>query len=431
MTKTAKFVIAGVVLASVGGLAFVSAQKNKSKPVEVRVEKVEARDLVSSVTASGQIQPRTKVNVSADVSGKIIRLSVKEGDMVKKGQFLLQIDPEQVTAALQRAEAQLSSSQAQAAQSRANLLQSQRNYDRSVALNKQSAALGVTEEQLEQLKTQAEVNKQLAEAASFSVAQARASVRDARQALNKTTIVAPMSGKVTRLVVQEGEVAIQGNLNKDAATLLVISDMSVLETKVKVDETDVARIGVGDSAIIQIDAFPDTTFIGRVVEISNSSVTRTATGGATGDQAIDYEVKVQLLNPPIETRPDFSATAKIVTASRTKALSIPIIALTVRENEKLNNGDTAVTVGRSQPAKEIGKRDVEGVFVVGTDNKVTFRPVKVGIAGERHFEVLDGLKDGDRIVAGTYQAIRELKDGALVREAKPDDKKATATGKKT
>ncbi len=430
MTKTAKFIIAGVVVASVGGLAFVSNQKSKSKPVEVRIEKVESRDLVSSVTASGQIQPRTKVNVSADVSGKIIRLSVKEGDIVKKGQFLLQIDPEQVTAALQRAEAQLSSSQAQAAQSRANLLQAQRNYDRSLALNKQSAALGVTEEQLEQLKTQAEVNQQLSEAASFSVAQARASVRDARQALNKTTIVAPMSGKVTRLVVQEGEVAIQGNLNKDAATLLVISDMSVLETKVKVDETDVARIGLGDSAIIQIDAFPDTTFIGRVVEISNSSVTRTASGGATGDQAIDYEVKVQLLNPPPDTRPDFSATAKIVTASRTKALSIPIIALTVRENEKLNNGDTAVSVGRGQPAKEVGKRDVEGVFVVGTDNKVTFRPVKVGIAGERHFEVLEGLKDGDRIVAGTYQAIRELKDGALVREAKPDDKKAP-TGKKT
>ena len=431
MTKTAKFVIAGVVLASVGGLAFVSVQRNKSKPVEVRVEKVESRDLVSSVTASGQIQPRTRVNVSADVTGKIIRLSVKEGDIVKKGQFLLQIDPEQVTAALQRAEAQLSSSQAQAAQSRANLLQAQRNYERSFALNKQSAALGVTEEQLEQLKTQAEVNQQLAEAASFAVAQARASVRDARQALNRTTIIAPMSGKVTRLVVQEGEVAIQGNLNKDAATLLVISDMSVLETKVKVDETDVARIGIGDSAIIQIDAFPDTTFIGRVVEISNSSVTRTASGGATGDQAIDYEVKVQLLNPPSETRPDFSATAKIVTASRTKVLSIPIIALTVRENEKLNNGDTAVTVGRNQPAKEVGKRDVEGVFVVGTDNKVTFRPVKVGIAGERHFEVLEGLKNGDRIVAGTYQAIRELKDGALVREAKPDDKKATAPGKKT
>jgi HlyD family secretion protein len=431
MTKGAKFIIGGVVLASIGGLAFVSAKKNSSKPVEVRIEKVEARDLVASVTASGQIQPRTMVNVSADVTGKIVRLAVKEGDMVKKGDFLLQIDPEQVTAALQRSEAGLASAQAQAAQSQANLLQATRNYERSMQLKQQSAALGVTEEQLEQLKTQAEVNKQLAEAANFGVAQARASVRDARQALSRTRIIAPMAGKITRLVVEEGETAIQGTLNKDAATLLTISDMSVLETKVKVDETDVARIGVGDSAVIQIDAFPDTTFIGRVVEISNSSVTRSASGAATADQAIDYEVRVQLLNPPHDTRPDFSATAKIVTASRSKAVSIPIIALTVRENEKLANEDTAVSVGRAPPAKEVGKRDVEGVFVVGGDNKVTFRPVKVGIAGERHFEVLEGLKLGENIVAGTYQAIRELKDGALVRTAKPDEKKAPATGKKS
>ena len=429
MTRTVQFGIGGVVVIAVAALAYVSANKSKSKAVEVRTEQVESRDLVASVTASGQIQPRTKVNVSADVTGKIVRLAVKEGDMVKKGQFLLQIDPEQVTAALQRAEAGLASSKAQEAQSRANLLQAQRNYDRQLQIKQQSPEL-VSVEQVEQLKTQTEVSTALLEAAGFSVAQSIASVRDARQALTRTTIVAPMSGKITRLVVQEGETAIMGTLNKDAATLLTISDMSVLETKVKVDETDVARIGKGDSAIIQIDAFPDTTFIGRVVEISNSSVSKTAAGGASGDQAIDYEVKVQLLNPPPDTRPDFSATAKIVTASRAKVLSIPIIALTVRENEKLPNADTAVTVGRGQPTKEVGKRDVEGVFVVGADNKVTFRPVKVGIAGERHFEVLEGLKAGETIVAGTYQAIRELKDGALIKTAKPDDKKTTAPGKK-
>jgi len=429
MTKTVKFGIGGAIIVAVAALAVVSAKKNQSKAVEVRTEAVESRDLVASVTASGQIQPHTKVNVSADVTGKIVRLAVKEGDIVKKGQFLLQIDPEQVTAALQRAEAALASTKAQEAQSRANLIQAQRNYDRQVAL-KSSAALGVSEEQLEQLKTQTEVSKALAEAAKFSVVQAVASVRDARQALTRTTIVAPMSGKITRLVVEEGETAIMGTLNKDAATLLTISDMSVLETKVKVDETDVARISVGDSAIIQIDAFPDTTFLGKVIEISNSSVAKAGTTASASDQAIDYEVRVQLLNPPPDTRPDFSATAKIVTASRAKVLSIPIIALTVRENEKLPNADTAVTVGRGQPTKEVGKRDVEGVFVVGTDNKVSFRPVKVGIAGERHFEVLDGLKAGETIVAGTYQAIRELKDGALIKVATPDDKKTPATAKK-
>ncbi|MBL0938004.1 MAG: efflux RND transporter periplasmic adaptor subunit [Gemmatimonadaceae bacterium] len=423
MTKTVKFGIAGVVLVGVAALAVVAAKKNSTKPVEVRAEAVEARDLVASVTASGQIQPRTKVDVSADVTGKIVRLSVKEGDIVKKGQFLLQIDPEQPTAALQRSEAALASARAQAAQAKANLIQAQRNYERSQQIKKTQPAL-VSDEQLEQLKTQMEVNEALAEAAGFSVEQAQASVRDARQALNRTTIVAPMSGKVTRLNVEEGETAIMGTLNKDAATLLTIADMSVLETKVKVDETDVARINVGDSAVIQIDAFPDTTFIGQVVEISNSSVVR-AGATSTGDQAIDYEVRVQLMNPPGETRPDFSATAKIVTATRKQVLSIPIIALTVRENEALKSGDSAVTVG-STPAKEIGKRDVEGVFIVGADNKVTFRPVKVGIAGERHFEVLTGLKAGEKIVAGTYQAIRELKDGALIKVNTPPPATGTA-----
>jgi HlyD family secretion protein len=195
--------------------------------------------------------------------------------------------------------------------------------------------------------------------------------------------------------------------------------MSVLETKVKVDETDVSRISLGDSAVIQIDAFPDTTFIGRVVEVSQSSV-RGATA-TTGDQAIDYEVKIRLVNPPTDTRQDFSATAKVITDTRTKVLAIPIIALTVRENEELKSGDSVPS--SKAPVKQVGKKDVEGVFVVDGTNKVTFRPVKVGIAGEKYFEVLSGVKDGERIVGGTYQAIRELKDGTVVREAKQPEQK--------
>jgi HlyD family secretion protein len=204
--------------------------------------------------------------------------------------------------------------------------------------------------------------------------------------------------------------------------------MSVLETKVKVDETDVSRIALGDSAIVQLDAFPDTTFLGKVVEISNSSVKGTTT--TTGDQAIDYEVTIRLLNPPKDTKPDFSATAKIITDSRTQVLSIPIIALTVRENEALAKTDTAQRPGsKTSNGKQVGKKDVEGVFVVGADNKVTFKPVKVGIAGEKHFEVLSGLKEGDKIVGGTYQAIRDLKDGTLVRDMKQPDTKATGSTK--
>jgi HlyD family secretion protein len=291
-----------------------------------------------------------------------------------------------------------------------------------MALKKANPTL-VSDEQIEQLRTQVEVAQAQLEAANHAIDQATASYRDAASSLGKTTIVAPMSGRITRLSVEEGETAIQGTFNKDAATMLTISDMSVLETKVKVDETDVSRIKIGDSTVIQLDAFPDTTFIGRVSEISNSSVKAATTGGTGGsaDQAIDYEVTIQLLNAPPDTRPDFSSTAKIITQTRTGALAIPIIALTVREDSV--KPDTALTLAKKAPTKQVGKRDVEGVFVVGSNNKVTFRPVKVGIAGEKYFEVLSGVKEGENIVGGTYQAIRELKDGATVRAQKETPKK--------
>src|ERR1051325_3208409 len=425
MTKKAKWYIGGgigLVVILIGGLG---AAKKGNKAVEVRIEPVEKRDLIASVTASGQGRPQTKGDVSSGVSGKITQPSVKKGQMGTKGQFLLQIDPQQVEAQVTRAEAALASAQAQAAQSKASLIQSQKSLERMAQMKKANAQL-VSDEQLEQLRTSVDVNTAMAEAGDHTVEQARAALKEARTALGKTTIYAPMAGRVTRLAVEQGETAVPGTFNKDAATLLTISDMSVLETRVKVDETDVARIKVGDSAQVQIDAFPDTTFIGRVTKISNSSV-KAAT--ATADQAVDYEVTIQLLNAPVDTRPDFSATAKVITDKPNMVLSVPIIALTVRENENLPKGDTAVGLGKAKPAKEIGKKDVEGVFVVGADNKVTFRPVKVGIAGETHFEIISGLKEGDKIVAGTYQAIRELKDGALVREAKTDAKKPTPGSK--
>ncbi len=424
MSKRVKWSVAGgviLIIAAVGGL---TAAKSGKKAVEVRTEVVQARDLVASVTASGQVRPQTKVDLSSDITGKIVRLDVKEGQMVTKGQFLLQIDAQQAEAAVQRVDAVLASSRAGMAQAQANLIQAQKSYERTAAIKKTNPQL-ISDEQMEQLRTAVDVNKAMYESARHSVDQSSASLRDARSSLGKTSIYAPMSGRVTRLNVENGETAIQGTLNKDAATLLTIADMSVLETKVKVDETDVARIALGDSAVIQIDAFPDTTFIGRVTKISNSAV-KAAAAGQSADQAVDYEVTIQLVNTPAETRPDFSATAKIITASRKNVLSIPIIALTVRENESLTKADTAVGLGKARPKKEVGKKDVEGVFVVGSDNKVTFRPVRVGIAGEKHFEVLDGVKPGDKIVAGTYQAIRELKDGTMIREPKVDPKAAKA-----
>jgi HlyD family secretion protein len=374
------------------------------------------------------VQPRTKADLSADISGKITKLEVKEGDWVKEGQFLLQIDPQQFEASVQRAEASLASSRAEQAQSKANMAQAQRALDRLEMLRKTNPSL-VAQEALDDAKTAVEVQKALGEASEYRTRQAEAGLRDAKWQLDRTTIRAPMTGRVTRLNVEVGETAIQGTLNRDAAILMTISDLSVLETKIRVDETDVVRMKVGDSAIVQIDAFPDTTFAGRVVEVSNSSV-RTASGAVGGsDQAVDYEVTIQLMNPPKDTRPDLSATAKVVTDTRINTLSIPIIALTVREDSAVKSGDQPVSVGGTQSKVQVGKRDVEGVFIVGADNKVTFRPVKVGIAGDRYFEVVSGLQKGERIVAGTYQAIRELKDGTLIKESAPPPAPGTPAAK--
>jgi HlyD family secretion protein len=430
MSKRTKLSVFGVIALALLLFIVTAAMKGRNKATEVRIEKVERRDLVASVTASGQVQAHTKVDLSADITGRVVRLAVKDGDMVTKGQFLLEIDPTQYQANVERATAAVASARSQSAQAKPSLTQAQRNYDRLAALKKANPTL-VSDEQLEQLRTQVEVAQAQLEAANHAIDQASASLNDARSSLSKTTIVAPMSGRITRLNVEQGETAIMGTLNKDAATLLTIADMSLLETKVKVDETDVSRIKLGDSTVIQLDAFPDTTFVGRVSEISNSSVKAGLTGGtgSATDQAIDYEVTITLVNAPATTRPDFSATAKIITDTRNRALSIPIIALTVREDSTNNKSDTLATLGRKKPSKEVGKRDIEGVFVVQKDNKVSFRPVRVGIAGEKYFEVLSGLKEGDQIVGGTYQAIRELKDGALVKDSKQalDKSKAVKT----
>jgi HlyD family secretion protein len=425
MSKKTKLGVASVAAIALAILLTLTAMRSGTKAVAVRIEPVQKRDLIASVTASGNVTPHTKVDLSSDITGKIVRLAVKEGQIVSKGQFLLQIDPQEAQANVQRAEAALSAAKASSAQAKASLIQAQKSYERSLEIKKVNAQL-ISDEQLEQLRTTVDVDQAVLESQNHLVDQNAAQLAQVKSALGKTTIYAPMAGRVTRLNVEGGETAIMGTLNKDAATLLTISDMSDLETKVKVDETDVARIRLGDSALVQIDAFQDTTFIGRVTKISNSSVKSATSTQASGDQAIDYEVTIQLLNVPPETRPDFSATAKIVTDSRRNVLSIPIIALTVRENETIQSGDTAIGLGKPKPKKEVGKKDVEGVFVVNTDNKVTFRPVKRGITGEKHFEVLSGLKEGEKIVAGTYQAIRELKDGTLVKETKPDPKKPGA-----
>jgi HlyD family secretion protein len=271
MTSKAKvlLIVAGVVV--VGGLVMLSASKRRQPTVEVRMEKVSRRDLVSIVTASGKIQPKRKVDVSSDITGRIVDLPVKEGDEVQRGQVVVRIDPTQYQARVELAQAMLASAQAQAAQSRANRDQAERSFVRARDLRAQNVQL-VSQEALEQAQTQREIAIANLEAASHQVDQSSANLRESQDALRKTTILAPMSGKITRLAVEEGEVAVPGTFSRETGLLMTISDLSVIEVKVQVDETDVIRLSLGDSTDVSIDAYPDTTFAGRVTEIANSSI---------------------------------------------------------------------------------------------------------------------------------------------------------------
>ncbi len=411
---------AGLLVAVVGGVAALGAAKSKKKAVEVRLEQVGTRDLVAVVTASGKIEPDTKVDVLSDIQGRITKLGVKEGDFVRKGDFLLQIDAAIYQAAVSRSKGFLASAQSDLLRARANLDQARRARDRALELQKTNTSL-ITQESVEQAVTGYDVAKANLDASQASVDQARAGLQESEDNLRKTRIVAPISGRITRLAVEEGEVAVPGTFSRDVGLLMTIADLSVILAKVQVDETDVVRLAQGDSVEVSIDAFPDSTFIGTVTKISNSAQLTAASAGSN-DRAVDFDVEITLTNPPKDIRPDLSATARIVTDIRRGTLAVPIIALTVREHEKLPNETTPAAAGDSASRK---KKETEGVFVV-TNGIANFRPVKVGIAGDEYFEVVEGVKAGETIVAGTYQAIRDLKDSTKVKAAVAD----SAKGKK-
>jgi HlyD family secretion protein len=220
-----------------------------------------------------------------------------------------------------------------------------------------------------------------------------------------------------RLAVEEGEVAVPGTFSRETGLLMTIADLSVILAKVQVDETDVVRLKQKDSVEVSIDAYPDTTFTGRVTRISHSAkLTPTQTASGSTDRAVDFDVEVTLQDPPPDIRPDLSCTARIVTDTRPNALSIPIIALTVRDHEKIPNESENTGPPADTLRARFSKKEAEGVFVV-REGTATFRPVKVGVAGDEYFEVIDGIREGETIVAGTYQAIRDLKDGDRVRPA--------------
>jgi len=417
MGKRTKLGIGIGALLLIGVFVAIAATRGNGNATQVRIETVAQRDLIASVTANGWIRPNRKVDVQSDIMGRIIELLVDEGQEVKKGQVLLRIDPTQYEAAVVRARAAVAEMQARQAQTRANLIQAERTHKRYQDMAKANANL-VSRQQIEEAETQVLVQTELLQAAKYSVAQAEAQLAEARDQLAKTVIRAPMDGVITRLNVEEGETAIVGTMNNSGSLLLTVADLGEMEAVVRVDETDMPEVQLGDSATIEIDAFPRQKFVGRVTEISHSS-TRPPDqqqAGATSGQAVDFEVVIKLDNPPRTLRSDLSATAEIVTAVRPNALSVPIIALTVRERGSLkalpNENEQAKAAGEA--AEKDDAEDVEGVFVA-RGGKAVFVPVQIGVNGREHFEIISGLQAGDSVIAGPYEAIRALESDKAIR----------------
>jgi HlyD family secretion protein len=423
MQTRTKVLIAIGVVAVLGLAAFLNVRRGSDRGIEVRTEAIATTDLVEIVTASGNIRARRTVDISSDVSARVSQLLIDEGDDVVAGQTLLRLEPDQYQAAVSRAEASLAQSEAQEAQQRANLVQAERDRDRLTQLRARDSLL-VSTQQLDDAETRVDVQTALLESARFGVSQARAGVDETADRLSRTIFTAPMAGKVTRLNVEEGETVIIGTMNNPGSLVLTISDLSVIEVVVKVDETEVSEITLGDSASIRIDAFRDREFAGYVTEIGNSAINPPDQQQGNAQAAIDFEVVLTLVVSDAPLRPDLSATADIIVETRTDVVAVPIIALTVRDAADLEEegAEEADEVDREAlDANGSGVTgDVEGVFLV-EDGIARFRPVEVGIAGAEYFEVLSGLSVGDTVVAGPYQRIRQLQNGDAVRTGERDE----------
>ena len=424
MTGKRKFFIGLAIVAVLGAAAAISITRRRDRGVEVRFEEVARRDLVETVTASGNIRAGRVVDISSDVSARVAALLIDEGDDVAAGQLLLRLDPTQFDAAVARTQAALNQAVAQERQQDANLERASRDYERLRSLFETDPDL-VARQLLDDAETDVELATRQLESLQFGVAQADASLEEANERLSKTIFTAPISGKITRLNVEEGETVIVGTMNNAGTVVLTISELSRVEAVLEVDETDIPYIQVGDSTVLELDAFPDQLFSGVVTEIGNSAIRPPISTAGTGQTAaIDFEVVITMDDPPGGVRPDLSATADVVTAMSGKALSVPIIALTVRPEDEGEDDDDSAPAEEDEDRNRIEREtgpvgrpqdtDVEGVFVV-VDGEVTFTPVEIGITGQEHFEVLSGLSEGDSIVAGPYQQIRQLSNGDAVR----------------
>ncbi|HJR62018.1 MAG TPA: efflux RND transporter periplasmic adaptor subunit [Vicinamibacterales bacterium] len=434
MSRNKKFLIAGAVVILLALIAFANFKFKKVDGVAVNTEAIQKRNLESIVSASGKIQPKTLVNISADTMGRVTNLAVNEGERVAKGQFLLEIDPRNLRTRVESGEASLQASASQAEQLRLSLENSklslklaQDNLTRQQELWKGGLttreALERAENEFKAQQAALRSQEQNLKTQQLRIAQERASLSSAQYDLSRVRIESPINGIVTRRNIEEGETAVTGTMNNPGTVLLTIADMSVIEAEVEVDETDIPTVQLGQPAKVTIDAMPGKTFTAKVTEIGNSPIQ--AAGQAASAQATNFKVVLTLDGEIPEVRPGFTCTAEITTATRQNALAVPIQATTVREvvvddqgkivREPLkpNQGRRPATpVGELKPGQQ--RKELEGVFVV-KDAKVQFEPVTTGIAGEKHFEVLSGLKEGDQVVVGPFSSVRELRDGVAVK----------------
>ncbi|MGD1048454.1 MAG: efflux RND transporter periplasmic adaptor subunit [Candidatus Krumholzibacteriaceae bacterium] len=406
--KKKYFLFIGVAVV-VAILVIVNLKARGQHALPVEAEAVTKRDITMVIKASGSIRPKRKVDISASTIGKVTKVAVKEGEYVKEGQFLLQIDPVELESTVARLEAMLEAAKANERQAVAQAEQAKSDCDRAQAL---LAGGYRTIQEVDAAKTNCDVAIAHLEEVRQEIAQEKANLESARHSLKEVTIVSPMAGVVTRRNVEEGEIAIMGTLNNAGTTLLTIADLSTIETELEVDETEVTHMKLGDRAKVTLDALPDTSFTGAVTEIGNSPI---VAGASAAQQGVDFKVIVTILDTIPKVRPGLSADAEITVAAKKDALTIPIQSLTARRRRDLKGYKAPADSARTDTAKTgAGEKDVEGVFVV-KDGRAQFRPVKVGISSQKYFEVVSGLQTGDMIVSGNFKAIRELKDGQRVK----------------
>jgi HlyD family secretion protein len=412
MTTRIKVAI-GVAVALVLALVVYASIRSRDKNlVRVTTAKVAKAPLVATVSCNGRVRARIKVDISSQVMGQIVTLAVVEGDHVKKGDLLLQIDKVQYDAGAQATQAGLDALFAQREADKFTREQAERDLERT---KKNFAAHIESEQNLQKAQLALDSARANERADERRIEQARANLLANKDSLKKTTITSPIDGIVTAKPVEAGENAIVGTMNNAGTVLLTVSDMSIVEGEMEIDETDIPQVKVGQKAKLTFDAYPDKKFNGVVTEIGGSPITKSALG--TDSSAVNFIVKVQVENPPSNIRPGFSVSGKIETDRRASALSIPIPALVVADPASLERpkGKKPTPVPTPAAAAAEKKKDVEGVFVVKKDGTVDFRPIKTGISADLQTEVLEGLADGEEIVTGPFKALRSLKIGDRVK----------------